>query len=166
MSFENLPSYFFFKFGVIFWLPLTLWWSMSNFIVIRTQELTLFVRQDRQMDQRTPTLTDMKSQLSMKNPALAHYKVLVKIMIYTKVSIIGFILKVFQGLFSRVHATLQVTMSVWRSVGRLVGLSHFSFFAFLSSLKVDKCRFKYLMSVRQQFGTLFLIFCFIWSDFL
>ena len=56
-------------------------------------------------------------------------------------------------LFSRVHASLQVTMSVCWSVGRLVGwsvgLSHFTFFAFLSSLRVDKCRFKYVMSVRQ-----------------
>ena len=65
-------------------------------------------------------------------------------------------------IFSRVHATQQVTVSVCRSVG----LSRFTFFAYLSSLRVDECRFKYFMSVRQQFGTFFLIFCLIWSDFL
>ena len=51
-------------------------------------------------------------------------------------------------LFSRVHATLQVTVSVCRSVGRSVGRSVplCFFLSLLSSLKVDKCRFKYFMS--------------------
>ena len=61
-------------------------------------------------------------------------------------------------IFSRVHATLQVTLSVGRlvgrSVGRLVGwsvcrsvgLSHFAFFAFLGYLKVGKHIFEYFMS--------------------
>ena len=36
----------------------------------------------------------------------------------------------------------SVGWSVGRSVGRSVSWSHFTFFAFLSSLRVDKCRFK------------------------
>ena len=44
--------------------------------------------------------------------------------------------------FSRVHATLQVTLSVCRSVG----LSHFAFFAFLDYLQVGKHIFEYLVN--------------------
>ena len=58
--------------------------------------------------------------------------------------------------FSRVHATLQVTVSVRRlvgwSVGRLVGLSHFAIFAFLGFLKVGKHIFEYLVSYKQHLG--------------
>ena len=39
--------------------------------------------------------------------------------------------------FSRVHATLQDTVSVGRSVGWSVCRSHFAFFAFLSILKIE-----------------------------
>ena len=45
--------------------------------------------------------------------------------------------------FSRVHATLQVTLSVCRSVGLSVGRSHFAFFAFLGYLQVGKHIFEY-----------------------
>ena len=56
------------------------------------------------------------------------------------------------------HATLQVTLSVCRSVGlsvgRLVGLSvgrsHFAFFAFLGYLQVGKHIFEYLKSYKQH----------------
>ena len=51
------------------------------------------------------------------------------------------------SLFSRVHATLQVTSSVCRSVGLSVGLSHFAFFAFLGYLQVGKHTFEYLVEL-------------------
>ena len=61
-------------------------------------------------------------------------------------------------IFSRVHATLQVTLSVCRSVGLsvgrsvglLVGLSHSAFFVFLGYLQVGKRIFEYLVSYKQH----------------
>ena len=50
---------------------------------------------------------------------------------------------------TRLYKTL--CLSVGRSVGLSVDLSHFTFFAFLSYLKVEKCRIKYPMSVKHQF---------------
>ena len=49
-------------------------------------------------------------------------------------------------IFSRVHTTLQVTVSVCQSVG----LSHFAFFAFLGYSKVGKHIFEYLVSYKQH----------------
>ena len=66
-------------------------------------------------------------------------------------------------------ACTRLYKSLCRSVGWLVGRSvgqlvcpTLLFFAFLSFLRVEKCRFKYFMSVRQQFGTFIFIFCLIW----
>ena len=57
-------------------------------------------------------------------------------------------------LFSRVHLTLQVTLSVCRSVGwsvgRLVGLSHFAFLRFLGYLKVGMPILEYLVSYKHH----------------
>ena len=49
-----------------------------------------------------------------------------------------------------------VGLSVGQSVGRSV-CPTLLFFAFLSSLKVDKCRFRYFMSGKQQFCSFFHI---------
>ena len=68
------------------------------------------------------------------------------------------------------HATLQDTVSVGRSVcwsvGLLVCRSHFAFFAFLSILKIEKFISKYLISFKTYLGSLlchslsfFVIFC-------
>ena len=71
--------------------------------------------------------------------------------------IYGLILQQFLVACTRLYKSL--CLSVGRLVGWSVGLSHFTFFAFWSSKRVDKCRLKYFMSVRQQFGTFFFIFC-------
>ena len=59
-------------------------------------------------------------------------------------------------------ACSRLYKSLCRSVGRSVGRSPFTFFAFFSSFRVDKCIIKYFMSVKQQYGSFFLIFCLIW----
>ena len=66
-------------------------------------------------------------------------------------------------MFFQSRARDSTSHCVGLSVGRSVPL--YFFFAFLRSLRVDKCRLMYFMSVRQQFGPFCLIFCLIWWIF-